>query len=425
MALALPVSAPAAENAAATAPFDLAGYLNRALEANPGIEALRREHDAAQRRVPQAGALPDPTLQVTAFVESVQTRTGPQEQVIALNQRVPWFGTLQRREAIASASAAARWHAYQAAQLELVWKVAQAYYEYGYTGEALRLTRESRDLLRKLEPVVEAKVEGGGPLNALLRLKVELGRTADRVASLSRERAVQSSELRALLALEGEDPLPFPEWSAPEPLDFGRAGLVEAIRAHHPALRMLEATAASAEARREVARLQRYPDLTFGLNYIRIGDPSVNPRTPDAGQDPWGFTIALNLPIWSGKYDAAEAEALAERRASESDYADRLNHLKAELSGSLATLEDAHRRLELYGDELLDLARQAVENSRAGYEGGQTGLLEVIDSERSLLELQMLYWRAAADAWKARVTIQSLTNQPISKTLRAKTPNEN
>jgi outer membrane protein TolC len=94
------------------------------------------------------------------------------------------------------------------------------------------------------------------------------------------------------------------------------------------------------------------------------------------------------------------------------------------LSASLALLEDANRRLELYGEELLDLAEQAVENSRTSYESGRTGILEVIDSERSLLDLQLLYWRAASDAWQQRITLQTLANQPILGTFNATTEYE-
>ena len=144
----------------------------------------------------------------------------------------------------------------------------------------------------------------------------------------------------------------------------------------------------------------------------------MNPSTPDAGRDAWGVTVAVNIPIWFDKYDAAKAEALATKRSFENEYENRYNALRAELSASLSTLEDANRRLKLYGEELLSLAEQAVENSRTSYESGRTGILEVIDSERSLLDLQLLYWRAAADAWKQRILIQTLANQPILGTFQ-------
>ena len=90
----------------------------------------------------------------------------------------------------------------------------------------------------------------------------------------------------------------------------------------------------------------------------------------------------------------------------------------------MALLKDANRRIKLYGEELLGLAEQAVENTRNSYENGRTGILEVIDSERSLLDLQMLYWRAASDAWQQRIVIQTLANQPILGTFKATEDNE-
>ncbi|MFW5874092.1 MAG: TolC family protein [Verrucomicrobiota bacterium] len=389
----------------------LDGYLRRALAENPGLKAFEQRYEAAMSRIPQASALPDPTLQITHFVESVQTRTGPQENVLMLSQKIPWFGKLANREASASTEAEALWHAYRNQQLMLARSVALAYFEYGYTGEAIRLTRENLDLLRELEPIVEEKIRAGSSTNPLLRLKVEVAKVDDRLRSLARQRVAQSARLSELLALPDESPLPWPEVDTPEPASPDGTALAAALRAGNPELRMLERKIASAEARRELARLERYPDVTLGVNYIQVGEPKVMPATPDAGQDPWGVTVAINLPIRFAKYDAAKAEALAHKRSAESEYHSRRNALLAELTSSLATLEDANRRLDLYGDELLGLARQAVENSSAAYQSGQTGILEVIDSERSLLDLQLLYERAIADAWQQRIRIQTLTGQ--------------
>ena len=154
---------------------DLSGlesYLQRALVANPKLASFEQRYEAATSRIPQAAALPDPMLQVTRFVESVQTRTGPQETIFMLNQRIPWFGKLDSREQAASAEAEALWFAFQNQQLSLVRMVSLSFFEYGYTEEAIRLTEENLDLLRRLEPIVEEKVKTGGELNSLLRLKV-------------------------------------------------------------------------------------------------------------------------------------------------------------------------------------------------------------------------------------------------------------
>lgn len=412
--LALATPLPVQESGEAPSGLKLEGlesYLTRAQAANPQLEAFRQRYEAAMQRIPQASALPDPTLQVTHFVESVQTRTGPQENVLMLSQKIPWFGKLDSREAVASAEAEALWFAYQNQQLMLARSVSLAFYEYAYLKDAIRLSRENLELLQGLEPIVEEKVRAGADLNALLRLKVEIGRVDDQARTLEQKSIAQSARLAELLALPQETVLPFPEWSRPGIVSTDGPSLVRAIEANHPELKMLERKIHSAEARREIARLESFPDLTFGINYIQLGEPEVMPNTPDAGRDPWGVTVAVQIPIWFGKYNAAKAEALAAQRASEHERQHRFNQLRAELSASLALLKNANRQLTLYGDELLGLAGQAVENSRSAYESGRSGILEVIDSERSLLELQLLSKRAAADAWQQRILIQTLTGQ--------------
>lgn len=395
----------------------LSDYLSHAQAANPQLQAFDQRFRAAMQRVPQASALPDPMLQVTSFVESVQTRTGPQESVFVLSQRIPWFGKLGRREDAASAEAEALWYAYQSQQLSLARSVSIAFFEYAYTKEAIRLTGENRDLLQNLEPIVQGKVEGGADLNALLRLKVEIGRIDDQLQSLKQRRIAQSAGIAKLLGLPDSNVLPWPRWESPDVTRLDGLSLVRAIEANNPELEMLRRKITSAAARREIAKLESYPDFSLGVNYIEIGNPGTS--VADAGKDAWGVTVAINIPIWFDKYRAARAEALADQRASENELTNRFNELRADLSASLALLNDADRRLKLYGDELLSLAEQAVENSRTGYESGKTGILEVIDSERSLLDLQLLYWRASADAWQQRIIIQTLSNQPLMGTFKA------
>lgn len=402
----------------------LDNYLSRASDANPRLKAFKQRYEAMMNRIPQASALPDPMFQVTHFVESVQTRTGPQENVFMLSQRIPWFGKLSNRETAVAAEAEALWYTFQSQQLMVARMVAVKFFEYGLTEKAIQLTRENRDLLSGLEPIVEEKVRSGGDINPLLRLKVEIGKVDDQLQSLIQKRHVQSAQLSELLVLPENTVLNWPEWDSPEPMSINGRALQEAIQQNNPELQMLERKIASAEARREIARLESFPDVTLGANYIQTGDSGVNPMTPDAGEDPWGVSIAVNIPIWFGKYDAAKAEALASKRAAENEYENRLNGLRAELSASLARLQDANRRLKLYGDDLLGLARQAADNSRASYENGRIGILEVIDSERSLLDLQLLFWKAASDAWQQRVIIQTLANLPILGTFKATYDNE-
>ena len=295
-------------------------------------------------------------------------------------------------------------------------QVGTAYYDYGYLGKTIELTAQNLALLERLAPMVEERTRTGASLNNLLRLRVEIGKLRDRLQTLQQKRTQLSAQLVALMALPTGDVLPWPQWepSAIVGIDpSNRSALLAAVEAENPELLMLERKVASAAARVELARLETRPDFTIGLTYIQVGSPTVNPSTPDAGRDPWGITFAVNLPVWNSRTSSTRREASATRRASESELADRRNQLRADALASISILEDATRRVRLYQDDLLPLARQAVENTSSAYEGDRATLLELIDSERSQLDLELQLWRAHADAAQQRIALQSLANRPL------------
>ena len=54
---------------------------------------------------------------------------------------------------------------------------------------------------------------------------------------------------------------------------------------------MLRRKVSSATARREITKLESYPDFSLGVNYIQIGEPGT--AVSDAGRDAWGVTVAV------------------------------------------------------------------------------------------------------------------------------------
>ncbi len=392
-------------------PVRIEDYVRRALASNPGPAAAEQRYMAARAMIPRAASLPDPMLQATYMVEEVQTRTGPQETLLSLNQKIPWFGTLGRREDAAAADAEALRFAYRYRQIDLIRQTSMAFYEYAWLEDAIRLTDENAGLLQKLEPVVEEKVRTGADLNALLRLKVEIGSALDRLQSLRQQKLTQNARLVELLALPPDTRLPPPLLDPPESLRVADEAMGEAVIEENPELQMLRRSVTGAEARRRLAGLERYPDLQVGANYILIGEPDTAVKPPDAGQDAWGITVGISIPLWFGRNRAAVAEAIAREEATGFDYRSRRNALLSDLAAARNALADAVRRLNVYGNDLLGLADQAVANSRSAYEGGKAGILDVIDSERTRLDLQLQYRRAVIDAMRQRVIIETLSGR--------------
>lgn len=394
-------------------PLTLDDALERARRDNPEVQSWLHRADEATARINVADALPDPKAQFTYFGESVETRTGPQEAIYSLSQSIPWLSKLRTRKALASHDAEAVARLHQEAQLRLAEAVVETYSEAAYLQEAIQSTEANLRWIEDTRAIVDEQVRGGAALNALLRLEVEMERTRDKLDQLTQSQFTQRTHLAALLGTDESElgklaEIPQSEIELPT-----AAELQAALITKNPELLALKRRILSADTKVQLSKLERYPDFTLGINYIQVGNEGA--PFPDAGRDPWNVTVAVNLPIWEGRNRAAIQSAQSAERSTEAMYRNRLLQLKAELSATLARHADNLRRMQRYLEQLIPLAEQALENSQSAYESGQVSVLEVIDSERALLDLQLNHQRARANALQSVARIQRLVGASIMK----------
>jgi outer membrane protein TolC len=376
----------------------------RAESSSPGLQALREQSSAAEARVFGAAALPDPKLQLTYFGESVETRTGPQEAIYSISQTVPWPQKLSTRKAYAESSADVARLRYAHGFNQLKRDVIRHYVELAYLDKAIQSTEANLRLIDDTASIVEAQVQSGASINALLRLEVEKERVGDELDRIRQQQLEERANLAAMLSMELDElseVFAFPERN----LISGKVVLVEQLQKANPELNLLRQGVSSLDQQVKLSRLDRYPDFTVGLNYIQVGNEGT---APDAGTDPWALTLAVNLPIWGGKNNSMIHESMANKRAYEQHYRERELQLKAELSSLMSKRADNERRTQRYEKTLIPLAEQALENSRSAYESNQVSVLELIDSERALLDLNLNYWRAVANVLQADAAIRAV-----------------
>ena len=98
-----------------------------------------------------------------------------------------------------------------------------------------------------------------------------------------------------------------------------------------------------------------------------------------------------------------DTHALSDRRAT----------LRAELEHAAFLLDDAARQVALYRDTLLPRAREGLEVTRTAYRSGSASVLDLIDSERALLEFETGYWRACRDHHQSLARLEALVGGEI------------
>lgn len=402
---------PAAEPAAA-----VAAYVALAVSRNVGIKAALADVSAALARAPQASALPEPRLGLTHYLQSVETRVGPQQRAFSISQSFPWFGTLSLKGDVERRRAAAMQAGLDETILEVMAQAASAYHEIGYLEEAIAITGRHIGLLTQWESIARARYEADAGLYAdVIKSQVELGVLGDRLRELVDRRRPLVAMLNALLDRPADAVV---EATLPATFTIGeidRDALVERMLAANPRLLAWDHRAEAAAAGEKLAGKTGLPSFSLGLNYIQTGRSRFD-GVPDSGTDAVTASLSVNLPIWRGKYDAASREAAGRFRSARASRREAQNRLVAELERALFDYRDAGRKWDLYATTLLPKARQSLGAVRAAYEAGESGFLDVIDAERLLLEFELSRARALADALVREARIEQLTAVPFSGT---------
>ena len=386
----------------------LRDYLVYAALNNAGLKAAYYQWQAVREEAPQVTALPDPKFSYAYFIREVETRVGAQNQSIGLSQTFPWFGKLKLRGKGALHRAAAAEQRYEAAKLDLFFRVKEAFAEYYYLGRTLAITEENIQLLTYLEGVARTQYKGGRDVyGAVIQIQVELGKLEDRLRSLQDLREPTVARLNAALNRPLNHSLPWPKALPEGQLAGSDRALLEALRENHPRLKELDHAIGEQQIARQLARKNFYPDLTFALDFIDTNEATMS-GIKESGKDPIVASISMNLPIWRGKYRAAERAAEARTQAAEQQKAEQANRLEVALIRALYDYRNAERKIDLYHDTLIPKAEQSLAVARQALSAGKADSLQLVDAQRSLLEFQLSYERALADRMQSLAKIESL-----------------
>lgn len=390
-------------------------YIKAGLENNPGLFAAFYEWESSFAKISQAFSLPDPQFTYTDYIESVETRVGPQRRAYSINQKFPLPDKLWIRKNKAFRASEEAFYNFNRRRLELINKITDAYYEYAYLSKAVLLMKENIKLLKNFESVAQAKYKSGMVQNQdLLKVQVELGKLENDLLSLEDLRLPLVARLNALLYLPKDTMLPWPDETLEDVVLEQKyeevGGLYDEAVKNNPELLSLTENIGKNKDALKLAKRDYFPDLTVGVTGIDTG-PAVNPNTADSGKDALMVMFSVNVPIWFDRLNAGVQDAKASLKAAESLLENKQNELLSQLALVHYKLRDALRQSYLYKDALLPKAVQTLNATQSGYEGGKVEFLSLIDAQRVLLNFQLAYYRHNANFYQRLSELKSLLGE--------------
>ena len=411
LASALFIATVHAQSFSANGDPQLAALVQEALERHPALDESLARYRSALQRVPQATALPEPMFEVGPGPRMAETRVGPQMLMMSISQEFPWFGKLAERGRVAAKEAAVQREMRETQRAEIVRQVKLAYFELAYADRAMRIIEEEQELLRHFDTLAQAQYsQGTGLQQAVLKLQAEITRTQNRLETLRLRRADAETSLNTLMDRPPESPIPpvEPRVFIVESLDLD--SLYGAARDERPEIKAAFLEIERNEKRIDAARKEHWPDFRLEAGYIAVGKrgdaPGVLMPPPDNGKDIYNLSVGVKLPIRKRKYDAAVMEATEDFLASREGYRRTLNDVQAAIRSQAFRLETLKEQISLFEKALLPQTEQALRSTESAYATGSVGVLELLDSERTLLEIRLSLARFQTDYMKTLAELE-------------------
>lgn len=391
----------------------LSDYLRYAALNNAGLKAAFEQWKAAVEQIPQAEALPDPKFTYGYFIEEVETRVGPQRQKFGIMQLFPWFGKIEARTDTAASKAKAAMKRYEAVKLKLFWQVEDAFGEFVYLAEAIKIARQNLELVKHFEEVARTKYMAAAATHPdVIRAQVELAKLEDVLKSLEELREPTVARLNAVLNRPTNAELAWPKKQKFQRVQLDLRQIIEALKSRNPELAGLDWEIEAAKSRVELAKKKFWPDIGVGVDWIQTDDARVS-GVSGSGRDPVVLMFSMNLPIWRESYKAAEMQAKANVRKIKQRRVDAENNILAKAVQVLYDFEDSDRKINLYGDILVPKAEELLQASETAYKAGAIDFLSLIDAQQMLLKYSLDYERAVTNNQQKLAELEMLTGTQL------------
>lgn len=392
-------------------------YMRLALDRNPGLSRALAQYRSALQRLPQVSALPDPMLAFTNYLRTPETRVGSQTNAITLSQQFPWFGTLGLREQLAAKGAASYRQQYQAAKDEVVRQVKTAYYSLAFIDLAVDINDEERLLLDHYEKLAESRYQqGAGLQQAAVKLQAEITRVQSRLEELRSRRVDAEAALNTLMNRPAETPvakIKLPPVPAVE-VDYKR--LYQVGHRNRPEVLASLLGIERDEKRIDLARKDYWPSFNLGASFVNVdARPVIAGAMPidQNGKNVYSVNLGINLPVHRSKYDAEVAEATEAKVASTHGYQATVNAVESSIREVGFHIGTLRQQMTLFNTTLVPQTQQSLQSAEAAYSSGGLGVLDLLDSERVLLEVRLGLAQFTTDYMKSLADMERAIGSPF------------
>jgi cobalt-zinc-cadmium efflux system outer membrane protein len=374
--------------------------LRRAFLANGDLEAAYFEWAAAVARIQQAGAYPNTPLAVgfeymfsggnMKSWDRTTVTVGPDPM-----ENLSFPTKVYQAAKVALGEARAAGERFRAAKFDLQRRVLSEYLDYALLAEKTRIQRDNTALLKLMLDTAGNRVQAGGQQQDLLRAEIAYRLAEDQLKGMEAQLPQRRVMLNALMGRDPDAPLPPPrQLPAPREVPNDDARLLAVAVDRSPELAALARRVQGRKDALELARMQYIPD--------------INPMAGFTGGVEQFVGVMISLPTVIPEIQGMIKEARANLRQIEAMYRQKRLDRAAGFVAALYALRNYDRQVGVFERQILPRAEQVLGVVRQSYATGATGFTDLIETQRTLLDVRLMIAEAKAAREKSLAELEAL-----------------
>ncbi|MEO8180278.1 MAG: TolC family protein [Deltaproteobacteria bacterium] len=401
-----------AQTLGASLPTDatLSQLIRESLAGLPELTRSRAIVQAEEARISQAGALPDPMLQIgvqnDGFTSIEIGRMGTSFVSLMASQTFPWPGKLRLREELAGLGASQAKQALARVRLATEADVRRAYLELELVRDRLALLEQLDAIWQNSLGVARVRYEtGDGAQSDMLRAQLERNRIKQRRFALQAEEQARVQAINRLRARPLAEPITTTTSIRELPALATFANRFSVERALRQSPELAAARLGVARADRSVALVERgyYPDLTVAAGIMLRG------QLPPM----WLATVGGPLPVFAAsKQNRAAAENQAWAIAARADASGLEQVLALRTEERRTAFSALLQMVDLYDQGLLVQSQATTASTLSQYKVGRVPFASVLEANAGLIADQEGYLQAIAAAHRILITDAEVSLSP-------------
>jgi outer membrane protein, heavy metal efflux system len=381
-----------------------------ALTGNPEIRVAARRLAVVQAHIPAAGALDDPSVTYRGWQVPLRQpwNYSAGQNMFMLSQTLPGFGKRSLRTSVAEGDVAQAKAALEATRLEVRIRVQKAFYDLLRAEDGLRIHDEHVNIARQAVEAARIKYTVGKvPQQDMLKAQISVTRLAEHLIHFEQDMDIAQARLNTLLGRDPRRPIHVRG-------DYGISVALPRLEAlEREALQsrpdLIQAQAAAQKSRNEQALSKKAfsPDFTISAGYMLM------PRGSEFRNN-YMVEGSVNLP-WLNrrKHDAEIAEATAMVTERDAEVEAMRNAAVGQIQEALVQAKAAQELANIYKNSLRPQAEATLHSTVIAYENDRTEFLDLLDSQMTVIDLDLAYFQALAD-FEARVAdLERAVGKPL------------